>query len=78
VAQHKAIELAALRLKNSNSIAFDEFTAELTTLYTNALHECSLAPSQDVLMMQGYCRAYEAILRVFKECALPRHDLKAP
>ena len=58
----------ALRLRNGNPEAFDDFVNNLNELTGDALTALSEAPTDEVLVQQGRAQQCRAFLRLLLEC----------
>ena len=66
--------IAALRLRNAYTSAFDEFVGQLEDYYNTLCRELIQAGQADILAAQGRAQAIGVLLRTLKECHLPRPE----
>jgi hypothetical protein len=62
----------ALRLRNADPTAFEEFTAELDNYYRDLMQQIVQAPGHDVFQAQGRAQSVFALLRILVECHIER------
>lgn len=66
-------ELSAERLlRSAPESVYRSFLQDLEKASHEADAELRVAPSDQILRMQGYAQAYAAFLRLFKECTIQR------
>ena len=70
--------IAALRLRNNNTPAYDEFVGQLEDYYNTLCRDLIAANQTDILAAQGRAQAIGALLRTLKECHLKRPDTPSP
>ena len=63
----------ALRLRNGNPEAWDEFLVRLQEYYEDLTMKVVQAPAEEVMVAQGRAQAAFALLRIFKECSSKSH-----
>ena len=69
--QYSDLKAAALRLKNGNPEAFDQFLNLFNDLTMDALKALSEAPTEQILIQQGRTQQLRALMRMFVECDKP-------
>ena len=62
----------ALRLRNGNPEAWDEFLVQMQGYYEDLTMKVVQAPAEEVMVAQGRAQSIFALLRTFKECTVER------
>ena len=64
--------IAALRLRNNNTLAFEEFVGQLEDYYNTLCRELIQANQTDILAAQARAQSIGILVRTLKECHLDR------
>lgn len=68
----------ALRLRNGNPDAWDEFLIRMQGYYEDLTMKVVQAPAEEVMVAQGRAQSIFALLRTFKECTVERKQKPLP
>ena len=66
------VRIAALRLKNVDPQAFQDFIGAMEVWTAELMVAMTLAPPDAIFLAQGQARAAKALLRILNECHLER------
>ena len=68
----------ALRLRNGNPDAWDEFLIRMQGYYEDLTMKVVQAPAEEVMVAQGRAQGVMALLRMFKECTVEKKRRPLP